>query len=148
MRVCTLFSLRPKDIIRIGFSIGNIGDGFFSVGSSNTLGTTWNCHKLPSFAFGATLKLQDTNNWRDDHLDLDQWLLGGSLPTNRLGGWTNPGYFHGISGGNVHLYLGWTNPLTKWDEPPSSVMEYCYSKRCPLGVQFSSRLLQTSIAVF
>ena len=24
----------------------------------------------------------------------------------------NPGDFNGISGGNVHLYLGWTNPLT------------------------------------
>ena len=31
----------------------------------------------------------------------------------------NPGDFNGISGGNVHLYLGWTNPLTKWGEPPS-----------------------------
>ena len=30
-------------------------------------------------------------------------LLGGELPTNRLGGFVHPGYFHGISGGNVHL---------------------------------------------
>ena len=39
-----------------------------------------------------------------------------------VSGWNNPGDFNGISGGNVHLYLGWTNPLTKWDEPPSSHM--------------------------
>ena len=33
-------------------------------------------------------------------------ILGGELPTNRLGGAHNPGDFNGISGGNVHLYLG------------------------------------------
>ena len=32
------------------------------------------------------------------------WLvLGGELPTNRLGGLVDPGFLNGISGGNVHL---------------------------------------------
>ena len=42
-------------------------------------------------------------------------------------GWNNPGDLNGISGGNVHLYLGWTNPLTKWDEPPSTPNVTIYS---------------------
>ena len=45
-------------------------------------------------------------------LVLIKGILGGELPTDRLGGAHNPGDFNGISGGNVHLYLGWTNPLT------------------------------------
>ena len=46
------------------------------------------------------------------------YLLGGELPTNRK--WVTTLVINLISGGNVHLYLGWTNPLTKWDEPPST----------------------------
>ena len=40
------------------------------------------------------------------------WLI----PLSR---WVTTLVINGISGGNVHLKLGWANPLTKWDEPPS-----------------------------
>ena len=44
--------------------------------------------------------------------------LGGSSHESWL--WVSwPWLLNGIRGGNVHLELGWTNPLTKWDEPPS-----------------------------
>ena len=52
-------------------------------------------------------------------------LLGGELPTDRFCGWTNPGDFNGISGGNVHVNnWGETNPLTKWHEPPRKSSMY------------------------
>ena len=39
-------------------------------------------------------------------------LLGGELPTNRLGGLVDPGFLNGISGGNVHVNNWGYNPLT------------------------------------
>ena len=76
---------------------------------------------------GMTFLIRTWRTWRPRRCRLIIWtlkdpkyieatlaLLGGELPMNRVGGWTNPGDINGIFVGasRPQKYLGWTNPLT------------------------------------
>ena len=47
-------------------------------------------------------------------------VLGGELPTNRGCGLVHPSDFSGLTLQKSHVNHWGYNPLTKWDEPPSS----------------------------
>ena len=70
---------------------------------------------------------QDIFMWRG-HPNLESmhwllWLLGGELPTNRLGGWTNPGY-KWDKWGQCPFISGVNSPTyDPWDESPSRGMK-------------------------
>ena len=89
----------------------------------------------------------------DKHLRSDQWTVVNSLQSSQrmnslvpkcdiakytwwlipLSKWVTTLVINGISGGNVHLYLGWTNPLTirgMSHQVPSNhhcMVDYCWS---------------------
>ena len=50
----------------------------------------------------------------------DLGVLGGELPTNRLGGLVHPSFLSGRLAPIYPIYNQDCHPLTKWDEPPST----------------------------